>query len=233
MSQGLPITQLELTTMAFVVCALIIYILWWDKPFGVDRRTILTANTYEWEKDRKNFNSLSPITLSTRVPNLDSKEFFEICIDGFNVHHIQTVEEILRSLIGQIFGRPGWAYPSQDAIRSLAFYTSGTIFSAFHIGAWNWDFPSPIIRRLWRAFALAATCTSPVTLVLMLFFLIIRSTNRPDFISNTLIYLFLLVFLTYIIARLALIILIFYCFSSMPAGVYKTVDWTKFLPHFS
>lgn len=37
-SQGLPITQLELSTIDFVICALIMYLLWWEKPFGVEQR---------------------------------------------------------------------------------------------------------------------------------------------------------------------------------------------------
>ena len=32
---ALAITQLELATMGFVVCALVLYILWWHKPFDV------------------------------------------------------------------------------------------------------------------------------------------------------------------------------------------------------
>ena len=37
----------------------------------------------------------------------------------------------------------------------------------------------------------------------------------------------------YIISRLGLIFLVFYCFSSMPAAVYKTVNWNTIFPHFS
>ena len=33
---SLAITQLELATMGFVGCALIMYILWWNKPFDVE-----------------------------------------------------------------------------------------------------------------------------------------------------------------------------------------------------
>lgn len=42
-SVGLPITQLELATMALVVCALIMYASWWNKPFGVERMVIVHA----------------------------------------------------------------------------------------------------------------------------------------------------------------------------------------------
>ena len=37
----------------------------------------------------------------------------------------------------------------------------------------------------------------------------------------------------YIISRLGLIFLVFYCFSSMPASVYETVNWNTIFPHFS
>jgi hypothetical protein len=38
-SIGLPITQLELVTMAYVVCAVVMYGFWWYKPFGVEHVT--------------------------------------------------------------------------------------------------------------------------------------------------------------------------------------------------
>ncbi|OCL05727.1 hypothetical protein AOQ84DRAFT_298369 [Glonium stellatum] len=37
---------------------------------------------------------------------------------------------------------------------------TAVIFSAIHISAWNWEFPSPIVRPLWRIFALLAAASS-------------------------------------------------------------------------
>src|SRR4051794_41047383 len=42
-SQGLAITELELSTGAFVFCAFIMYMLWWEKPFDMERRIIVTG----------------------------------------------------------------------------------------------------------------------------------------------------------------------------------------------
>lgn len=39
----LAITQLELATMGFVGCALLMYILWWDKPFDVEHSVIINC----------------------------------------------------------------------------------------------------------------------------------------------------------------------------------------------
>lgn len=38
---GLPVTPLELNTIAHVVCALLIYVFWWDKPRWVNEPTVL------------------------------------------------------------------------------------------------------------------------------------------------------------------------------------------------
>jgi hypothetical protein len=52
-SAGLPTTQLELATIAFVVCALIMYMLWWNKPFGVEpRRTIVAIMNQDSRKSK-------------------------------------------------------------------------------------------------------------------------------------------------------------------------------------
>lgn len=39
--QHLPLTTLELSTLAFVLCALLIYFFWWNKPYDVGVRTIV------------------------------------------------------------------------------------------------------------------------------------------------------------------------------------------------
>jgi hypothetical protein len=37
----------------------------------------------------------------------------------------------------------------------------------------------------------------------------------------------------YVATRGGLVVLVFYCFSSMPASAYTAVDWSSTLPHFS
>ncbi|KAK3321324.1 hypothetical protein B0T19DRAFT_432087 [Cercophora scortea] len=41
---GLGISLLELNTSAHAVCALLIYLLWWDKPLDIAEPTVLSAN---------------------------------------------------------------------------------------------------------------------------------------------------------------------------------------------
>jgi hypothetical protein len=237
--------------MAFVVCALIMYMLWWDKPFGVDRQIVLTAITYDWKEDERASGKLErrlnpwvaplrlyPVYRDTHTPDLTSDEFAQLTIglDSFTPDKMKKIVYAFGGMVGHIFGRPNLIYPPQDETMSITFYATGTVFSAFHLGAWNWEFPSSIVRTLWRSFALAATGTGPATIFLISLYLV-TITIAPKFglfrFEPIMMALLVLLAVTYIISRLALIVLIFYCFSSMPAGVYETVDWTKFLPHFS
>ena len=43
LAQRMPISLLELNTFAHALCALLIYILWWDKPLDIQEPTVIDA----------------------------------------------------------------------------------------------------------------------------------------------------------------------------------------------
>lgn len=140
--------------------------------------------------------------------------------------------KMLRDVLKNLFGVSCTITIPRDFTIFLTFYLTATLFSAFHIGAWNWEFPTPTIRTVWRYFALAATGAGPLAIMIslltgMVYDMVVVSDLYVLFIVVS----FFLLGVTYIVARLGLIVLIFYCFCSMPAGVYETVRWTDFLPH--
>ena len=45
-AQRIPISLLELNTFAHAICALLIYFLWWEKPFEVDYPTLLDGEIF-------------------------------------------------------------------------------------------------------------------------------------------------------------------------------------------
>jgi hypothetical protein len=280
-SVGLPITQLELATIAFVVCALIMYILWWNKPFGVERRTTITAIINEDSAKAKNtlaksfakrlaitgqprvrllgesleesfrrvifeegrfisyvdYDVKEAMTVQNRidyVPDLTFDKFLQIALGGLGVTTIYKLMEVGKAfgnLVAKLFGKSSSVYPPRYTTTAVTFYAAGTLFSAFHIGAWNWEFPSSTVQTIWRSFAVAATSTGPFAIF---YVFVVHSTrvilDIPDLFHWVIMSALLLV---YVLSRLGLIVIIFYCFSSMPAGVYETVDWTKYLPYFS
>ncbi|KAL3465910.1 hypothetical protein BJX64DRAFT_252147 [Aspergillus heterothallicus] len=215
-SQGLPLTELELTTLAFTACAFIMYALWWCKPFDVKRPIVLLCLNSETSAQIQ--SKLQPWTVSMRVSHIDQLYNFLL--------------GIAYDFIGQEL--------SLDSPRSVIFHTSAIIFSAIHVIAWDWDFPSPIVRTLWRSFAVGATCTPIFSVLLATLLALLR--NNLDHDQESGIELIFDVFLAtsivggiiiYVACRMGIIVLIFYCFSSMPVSVYQAPSWHSVFPHFS
>jgi hypothetical protein len=271
-SVGLPITQLELATIALVFCALLMYALWWNKPFGVERTVTIYAiydsnipatisaikqlssdNYYrghpptEPPTERHYLESYFAWRLGTKVPKLSSPptnltfdQLGEIAVNSLARASSNDVVEFgmaLGGLISNIFRKSRWIPINREFATCIIFYAAGTLFSAFHLGAWNWDFPTSTTRIIWRSFALAATGTGPLAFVFIIIAPAILEKLAGESLRNLLRYVTLwvlgLLLAVYILARLGLIVLVFYCFSSMPAAVYETVNWAQFLPHFT
>jgi hypothetical protein len=265
-SVGLPITQLELATIALVFCALIMYALWWNKPFGVERAATIYV-TYDRSVPAtiaaiKRASSIDPSNspnfppserqyleyyfawrLKTDIPSYSSPHP-DLTIDSFlgmvfNLEHagknLVSFGKALSGLISNIFRTPRWIPIDRDSARCITFYAAGTLFSAFHLGAWQWDFPTSTTRTIWRSFALAATAAGPLTIVVFIIFVALNKINAPlERLRQRVAFgLFISLLAVYVISRLGLIVLVFYCFSSMPDAVYQTVDWVQFLPHFT
>ncbi|KAK0704297.1 hypothetical protein B0H67DRAFT_521349 [Lasiosphaeris hirsuta] len=217
-ARGLSISQLELATMAFIICALVMYGFWWHKPFNVERRHIVV----KLARAGDNHDVAEICALSGRVPDFAIK----------------------RDLAHMIVPQAVRVEKSNDWAGDLAFaatYTTGLFFSAVHLAAWNWRFPSPLIQILWRWFATAALVTS-LSPLYMVPLVMLTADARDRWAGsyfgwdtpaeNITAVASLFMFAIYIISRLAVLALTFYCFRSMPVSTYEGVEWTAFIPHF-
>lgn len=205
MSVGLPITQLELSTMAFVACALIMYMLWWDKPYGVERRTTITIITYDGSVIEREG------TGHDRVPDLTLKGFRSIAA-GQLVHLEQFVEfgKAIRQAFTNVFTRKsGTGEIPRTITTSLTFYATGTLFSGFHIASWNWEFPSSNVQALWRRFALATTIASPFAFLIIIFMSVLDYLDAriPYWVAECVLIFWVLVLSGCVVSHLGLIVL--------------------------
>jgi hypothetical protein len=205
-ASGLSLSQLELATMAYIIPAAVMYGFWLEKPFGVEHVTTLHRPSDKISTDP--------------VPWKKTNTFYE-----------------LANAAG--LGREFWK-------ENATFYIVATLFSAFHLGAWNWEFTSPVARLLWRVFGVFATVTSPCLVIIIVagdkWHTFRRATGKyvtlylvGDKIVDSLANDWTAVFAIslYIISRCVLFVLIVYSLSSMPFGVYMTVEWTNYFPVLS
>ena len=119
---ALPITVLEMFTLAIVICSLVSYAFWWKKPLDVAR----------------------PIVLDVRYPTDVEK-----CLEaleapaGASTANPKFTRERRWNLV------PLYIEPFGTRLSTFTMMLV-PLFASCHLIAWNWAFPSEAERNLWR-----------------------------------------------------------------------------------
>ncbi|KAJ6573021.1 hypothetical protein DFH09DRAFT_1362189 [Mycena vulgaris] len=215
--QHLPITELEVATLAFAVTNIFIWVIWWKKPLDVEQPIQIglveeetepgftTQRLGRWNRvhgavigfySEPDYNPM----VSTSVPSFWSMErTFDDTMGG--------TKGTRRAFIMECF--------------------VGTIFGGIHSAAWNIDFPSTNKMWMWRACSLMVT-TIPVILAALF---VLGVTMDTDLIATIWAVTSVAGIPIYIIARLFLIILPFTTLRALPPGAFTDVNWSIYIPH--
>lgn len=164
--QHLPISQLEITTLAFAVCSVFVYVLYWNRPQHVQSIHNIKPN-----------RTLSPKEFQALVSNLDhySPRFlWPGCAAPNLFPHIgpfpipnDATSRIGKSLTGQLDQVDYSTFFGAEAeITILGALVSlvGALFGGLHCLAWNFDFPTRTEALLWKVSSVATTVL-PLTFV--------------------------------------------------------------------
>ncbi|EON68192.1 hypothetical protein W97_07341 [Coniosporium apollinis CBS 100218] len=147
-AQGLAITTFELTTLAFVFCTLATFFCWRHKPLDVDTPIVLHISTIPTEPHQRH---------GSPDPERSAFSFWDLP-DTEHVYYITTVLQHLG------FGPPTAEhtrrYPTRlpndrlpltfDTPTFAVLLTLVSVYAAMHLAGWNFAFPSPTERVLWR-----------------------------------------------------------------------------------
>jgi hypothetical protein len=247
--QGLPITELELVTVAFAALNFVIYLLWWDKPLNVQRgvrvykKRIIEEPINDgdaeaavgfWGALRDALSGLPAAIV--RGPLINDND-----IDGMDWLSRVVVWPITKPL-SIMFGqdkeyedlkRVNTFYPcgwdSTSGRGALLVMAIASAFGGIHCIGWSFRFPSSTEQTLWRVASVSIVGVPIIFSPTILLLSDGPGMNRAsDWCATitTLIQLFL-----YIFSRLALLILPFLTLRSLPPAAYHVVHWTSFIPH--
>jgi hypothetical protein len=145
-ARHLTISQLEILTVTFAICAIATYGFTWNKPQDVNTAIMIHVS--------RPLNNRETV----RIVDLHPKALFDIFAG------IMDVPDILGSIThipnGNIELSEGYLQPI-----SLWLTTSVMLFGAIHLSAWNFSFPSSAERTLWRIGSIAITMLPVLTLI--------------------------------------------------------------------
>ncbi|KZP09488.1 hypothetical protein FIBSPDRAFT_839390 [Athelia psychrophila] len=213
--QSLPITELELATLAYTAITVVLYTVWWLKPLNILVPFRVTCDP--------------PLRtpLSSRPPSIRNTGWLApVKTITYAVAGIQDDDVDLR---GEEQVPAFYAGKPDSHIVFLANFITlliTLVFGAVHCIAWSSAFPSHTEQLLWRI--------SSATIVIVPFILIILVgllTLRSRLLSMVAIVGTMLGVPCYIVARIILLVLPLTTLRSLPLTAYQTVHWLTFLPH--
>ncbi|TDL16980.1 hypothetical protein BD410DRAFT_754858 [Rickenella mellea] len=242
----LPITELEVVTLAFAVLSLATYALWWNKPLDVQCPVPVHLSSPNPESESKHADGDGDAHEDDEKLGIFKRGKMRI-IKFYRKSEFSDIiaVPIMQFLNLGFFGGDvepdkkrvptfysGDVDDSDDDFTSMWLWFAGlvvsSIFGGVHCIAWSFQFPSHEKELLWRVCALAITCL-PLFSVL---FLGTLYGILPDNVSDVLPPIFVVIFsIFYIVARMILIVEAFLLLKTLPHGAFQTVQWTDFIPH--
>ncbi|KAF9462415.1 hypothetical protein BDZ94DRAFT_1194551 [Collybia nuda] len=234
--QGLPLSELEVVTIAFGVINLVIYIIWWNKPLDV-RYPI----------------QIGPPPPPPPYPRLSA--YMRSVLEEGDSESIQwqkaistwityATEAIVEMFAGQIENEElprgcdrvptlwaGRLRPRARGIAALFALVTAVGFGGIHCIAWNLAFPTLVEGTLWRMASIIVMAVPMIFFLHVLWFINIKPPAWYEIVTFRLIIP--VCSIAYTIARMFLIVLPFTSLRALPTDVYKDVSWAKFIPHIS
>ncbi|KAL8722268.1 MAG: hypothetical protein Q9225_001215 [Loekoesia sp. 1 TL-2023] len=220
--QNLATTLLEVNVLAFAACAIVTYILLWHKPQDVkipiyiDIPTILTRDQI--------------IQLAARAP------VATLLINDFWLHgvSVRTQSDNIFPWTPGIRIRPPFI---QDLILvspvALGIGGGGMISGAVHFAAWNFHFPTPVERLLWRI-----SCTVLIFFPLLgiAFYWTMQQFAKKSGavdakLNQALRPICYVIGLVYLLARGYLIVEVFRALAYPEPSIFQQVNWPSLIPH--
>lgn len=219
----LPVSPLEVAVVAFAVCAILTYVLYWEKP----QRVSITKTISLRDSDQ----------LYNKTELKDSSRFFKYLFKYFLKHlGISTKER-------QLHGAPisvdnilndGEVRHKGDRVVFVVVSVSAILFGGIHVVAWNFPFPSTIELIFWRC-ATIYTTVAPACSVLLLPFIAQFEDSTQGLTRHLVTFCLTLAaapFVLYPIARLFIIVEMFRTLYFLPPASFVST-WAPSVPHIA
>jgi hypothetical protein len=235
--QHLPMTTLEISTLAYIPCTVFVSFLWWSKPMDIAQPT-------EIDLSQKQSNQAFHVSDDTpiSIPESVRKARNVPLRRAYRRYPLMTKSKY--AIKSSLYKIRRWGLPT--AIFCL-------IFGGIHCTAWNFSFVSVGEKWAWRIASIILAAVIPACWLfsrLLLFIIqdtlklstrkddygnpkfsrIIRTKKHEITVPITLIVQGVGLAL-YLVARMYLLVEVFLGLRSLPPGCYETVNWSLYLPH--
>ena len=238
----LPVTHLEIVTLAYAAMNFVIYIFWWNKPLSVNQ----PVRVFRKSDPRMADNGIEPRGAGESRPTemhpqpilKVQKLTWEAIGDGLEtvfmfIGGAQDADVVLsrKDRVPRF-----WADSAGNdvIIADLIMFGIGICFGGIHCIAWIFSFPTQAELLIWRISSITITAV-PTYIFLMTSlttWLDHMGFDTADNIVGSIAGIPVLpAGLLYILARIFTLALALTSLRELPRGAFDTVHWTTFIPH--
>ncbi|KAJ7665221.1 hypothetical protein DFH06DRAFT_985484 [Mycena polygramma] len=216
--QNLPVTELEVTTIAFQFVNIFIWLLWWHKPLDVQRPISLGPGEEYLEDNVRRVSWIRSMKAAG---------------EGLVVGTFPMFDPASATSVPAFWSPICSRHEGGDKQRTSGLFAAliGTIFGFIHCLAWLAHFPSAREMLMWRVCSVVvAAIPLALVLVLCLLWALVSSLEQ----KTRLLAIKITCYLTlpiYVLARIILITLAFTTLRALPPGAFMDVDWSVYIPH--
>jgi hypothetical protein len=238
--QSLGVSPLGVITLAFLWCTAATYCFWMEKPFDVGipvpihTTKKIAAILLEAGDIAKESYKETPMDFVEQPgwTAWSQRKLFQ-SFDGVGVKPLRRIPN-------------DYVLPPQTLRLAFGLWGLTVLHAAIHVLKWNFEFPTTLERILWRGSSLALLTD------LFVWGLVEVMSVKPGFnYTVTLLGIWekrttsdsiwrhwavdgpaTISAIAYFVARMMLIVEMFFCMRSLPGYMYETVEWTNLLPHF-
>ena len=219
--EHLPVTHLEIVTLAYAAMNFVIYVFWWNKPLNVNRPVRVFRKSDVEES----------ISGAQRLASETNSDGFETILDfiaGDRDNHVILSRE---DRVPRF-----WANSTMEdnTTADSIVLGVGVCFGAIHCIAWHFSFPTHAELLIWRISCVAITAIPfyiPLTFLLAKWLVDMDFDNAASIIFRISILSIFPAGIFYIVARVFTLALAFTSLRDLPHGAFDTVHWTTFIPH--
>ena len=225
--ERLPVTHLEIITLAYAAMNFVIYIFWWNKPLNVNRPIRVFRKTESMDTQAQ-VTERTPEArkLTWEAIGKGVKAVFEFIAGGQDDFVDLSREDKVPRF---------WADSSNDdyvVIADLIMLGVGVCFGAIHCVAWIFSFPTHMELLMWRISSVAITAVPIYIFLMIVLGGWVGATMDSEKFSGAVFYFSALSGgILYILSRGVTLVLAFTSLRGLPPGAYEIVHWTTFIPH--
>ncbi|KAK7435349.1 hypothetical protein VKT23_019700 [Stygiomarasmius scandens] len=252
-AERLPVTNLEIMTLAFAALNFVTYSMWWNKPqrvrypirIDISERVLLQGDNSKkeenqglvsqtkssnsiWCEIKDAFNALGDTFASNWKTLSDIFNFIPLPIRIVTYPILTIINKSGDMLEGDTHYETGIKFDDIPKRLWATFFLLFVLFGGIHCIPWSFAFPTHTEQILWRVCALAVTA---FPFVFPTFLVPGMKGWFGDFKEAVGIFTLIILPLLYISARFTLIVLAFMELRALSPDAYKTVEWTTLIPH--